>query len=352
MPTPKRVRIDTTMLQGAVSCVQGPEWIQPWRLPYEELALFPPQDGLVARAEMAAGVRLRFSTDSAVVGVVMVPGSAPVPVDVTIAGELVGSGVLPSGADRVLFEGLPAAAKEVEIWFGQTSVVRLCDVLIEEGASLSVPRDSRLRWITYGSSISHCGGAAGPARTWPAVAARLRGLSLTCLGFGGQCHIDPMVARLIRDLPADAISLKLGINVQGGSSLSPRTFAPAIIGMVRIIREKHPLIPLAVISPIISPPRETTPNAVGLSLSRMRVEVADAVKRLQDCGDGHVHYVDGLRLFDAAWVADCLPDQLHPNAEGYQRLGQRFVDVVVDPIFLACHATARGPGGRFVRSAP
>ena len=85
----------------------------------------------------------------------------------------------------------------------------------------------------------------------------------------------------------------------------------------------------------MSPPRETVPNAVGLSLQRVREAVAEAVRRLQDCGDSRVHYVDGLSLFDAAWVDACLPDQLHPNAEGYERLGERFVERVIDPIFMA-----------------
>jgi len=331
----KRLRIDSTMIQGAVSCLQGPEWIQPWRLPYADLALYPPEDGLGARAAMAAGVRLRVSTDSRCLGVSMVAGSAPVPVDLTCGEALLSSAVVASGSDRVLFEGLPEGDKVVEVWFGQTSVVKLCDLLIEESASLSVPRDGRRRWVTYGSSISHCGGAGSPARTWPAIAARRRDLHLTCLGYGGQCHIEPMLARLIRDLPADVISLKLGINVQGGASLSARTLVSAVVGMVTIIRERHPEVPMAVISPIVSPPRETVPNAVGLSLQRVREAVAEAVRRLQDCGDSRVHYVDGLSLFDATWVEACLPDQLHPNAEGYERLGERFVERVIDPIFMA-----------------
>ena len=33
--------------------------------------------------------------------------------------------------------------------------------------------------------------------------ARTHNLDLTCLGYGGQCHLDPIVASMIRDLPAD-----------------------------------------------------------------------------------------------------------------------------------------------------
>ena len=69
-----------------------------------------------------------------------------------------------------------------------------------------------------------------------------------------------MIARMIRDLPADFLSMKVGINIQGGNTLNERTFRAAIIGFVQIVREKHPDTPFAVISPIYSPPRETTPE--------------------------------------------------------------------------------------------
>ena len=56
------------------------------------------------------------------------------------------------------------------------------------------------------------------------VVARDQNFNLTCLGYGGQCHLDSMVARMIRDLPANFISMCLGINIQGASSLGPRAF--------------------------------------------------------------------------------------------------------------------------------
>jgi lysophospholipase L1-like esterase len=183
--------------------------------------------------------------------------------------------------------------------------------------------------VTYGSSITHCGSAHSPARTWPAVAARLRGLNVTSLGYGGQCHMDPLVAMMIRDLPADFISLKVGINMVGGS-VSPRTYRPLLTGMVRIIREKQPLTPIAVISPIISPPREETPGATGMTLRLMRQELETAVARLRECGDANVHYVDGLELFGPELVADYLPDLLHPNGDGYEIMGRNFADKVAD----------------------
>ncbi|MDH7570684.1 MAG: hypothetical protein QHJ73_13965, partial [Armatimonadota bacterium] len=45
---------------GAVSFEQRDDWVKPWRLPFHQARLFPsPDEGLLARAEMPAGVRVR-----------------------------------------------------------------------------------------------------------------------------------------------------------------------------------------------------------------------------------------------------------------------------------------------------
>ena len=59
-------------------------------------------------------------------------------------------------------------------------------------------------------------------------------MHLTSLGFGGQCHLDLFVAQTIRDLPADYISLKVGINIVNQNSLGRRAFASALHGFLDI----------------------------------------------------------------------------------------------------------------------
>ncbi len=87
-----------------------------------------------------------------------------------------------------------------------------------------------------------------------------------------------------------------------------------------------------VISPIISPSREEELNAVGLSLTKMRSEIEDAVARTADCGDANLHYFDGLQLFGDDLVQDYLPDQVRPNGDGYEIMGRNFSNVVFKKI--------------------
>lgn len=337
------VAVEKLFFEGAVSLEEGPGWIRAWRIPFEERGLFPPEDGVPWQAQKGSGVRLRFRTDSSHIGLDFLPvlpedGGQdevdPRRYDLTIDGELVGSKAVKHGDEQVVFENVPGDDRIVELWLNVHAPTRIRGLLLEPGAAAEAAPDDRPRWTTYGSSITNCRGAHSPARTWPAIVARRHGLNLTCLGLGGQCHLDPMAARLIRDLPADFISLKVGINVMGASSLSPRTFRPAIIGMVRLIREKHTDTPMVIISPLGSSPWESTLNEVGFTLQGMRAEVEDGYRRLVNAGDSRLVYVSGLDLFSEEDARNYSEDLVHPNGAGYELVGENFSRVVMSRIEL------------------
>ena len=186
-----------------------------------------------------------------------------------------------------------------------------------------------------------------PAETWPAVAARRLHFSLINMGFGGQCHLDPFVARSIRDLDAELISLKVGINIVNMDSLRERVFVPLLNGFLDTIRERHRTTPLVLCSPIYCPSAETQsgptiPNEDGkfitvegfdalrqgcLTLERIRTLIEEVVDVRKNQGDLNLYYMNGLELFGSS-DADDLPDDLHPNPAGYIRIGERFAEKV------------------------
>lgn len=314
---------------GALSLDTNTDGVMPWRIPHQDRTLYA--QALVERAAMPAGVRLVFRSNTTALSGTMNAWLERAPLDVLCNGERVAT---VDTADLCAFhvDGLPAMEKQIELWLPQFGEFRLSSLSIDDGATLSAPTpDNRPRWITYGSSITQCRTAASPTQTWPAIVAQQCDYDLTCLGFGGQCHLDTMIARVMRDRQADLLSMCVGINIYGGNTLNLRTFGPSIIGFVQIVREGHPNTPFVVMSPIFSPPREETPNAVGFTLKAMRIEVEAAVAALQAQGDHHLHYVDGTTIFGAA-AAHLLPDDLHPNADGYRLMGKNFVETVA-PLF-------------------
>jgi lysophospholipase L1-like esterase len=244
----------------------------------------------------------------------------------------------------VRFDGLGDGRKHVEVWLPQNASAMLREIRLAPGAAVAVPPPSdRPRWVHYGSSISHCLEADRPTGVWPVVAARRAGVDLTNLGLAGQCQLDQFAARTIRDLPADMISLKVGINLVNADSMRERTFVPAVHGLLDTIRDRHERTPILLISPIICPvaethPGPTVPNPAGvfdvvsrptalglgaLTLERIRqlLEVVVAQR-----ADPNLHSLHGHRLFGPDDVAD-LPDGLHPNPAGYLRMGERFHEI-------------------------
>ena len=316
--------------QGVVSVEKTRDALMPWRTPHDQHVLFP--EPLLERSAMPAGVRISFRSNTTYISGNIVEQRDSGMLDLCCNGEFIASYDL-RGKNSFVFENLSDKDKRIELWLPQFGRFQLRHLEIEEEASIAPYIDKRPKWTTYGSSITQCRSAASPTQTWPGIAARSKNFNLTCLGYGGQCHLDSMVARMIRDLPANYISMCLGINIQGASSLGQRAFRPAIIGAVQIIREKHTDIPIVLMSPIYCPNREENPNAVGFNLQKMREEVQAAANALQAYGDENLHYVSGLDVFGADFV-DLLPDNLHPDAEGYRVMGNNFVSVVADKYFV------------------
>ena len=315
------------MLEGHVSVEKTPDYIQPWRLPYDKLPLFAGEK-LLVRGGQLSGVRLRFKTDASRIKMVVEPEDKEKIFDLTIDGNIMQTFTLASGSQDIEFTGIRPGQKILEIWLHQASPLKI--KRLESDGTVEPVEDRRLKWTTYGSSITHCILAKSPCLTWPSAVSRSKQWNLTCLGYGASCLLEPMAAVMVRDIPSDFISLKMGINVYSANALSPRTFKSAVLSFIYIIREKQPDVPIAAISPIVSVPHEDGPNAVGMTLKMMREDIRDAVERFKSMGDKHIAYFSGLELLNESHVEKYLADAVHPNAAGYELLGKNFIRTVAD----------------------
>lgn len=315
--------------EGAVSIEHSRKWSQPWRIPFEDRDLY--FERLAARAAMPSGIRLVFRSNTTRVAGSITPMPEMPPMDLYIDGVLFQTAPM-ANQREFQFGALPEGDKLLELWLPQWEPFQLRGLKIDEGAELHKVQNTFPRWVTYGSSITHCRKAQSPSLTWPAIVARKSGLHLTSLGFAGECQADPMMARLIRDLPAQFISVSIGINIYGSTSMSARAFGAAVTGTVKTIRDGHAAIPLVMISPILSPPRESVPNAAGITLIMMREIMESSIDALKSHGDLNLHYVNGLDIFGPE-LAEFMPDNCHPSAEGYKIIAEKFMTLVVKKYF-------------------
>ncbi len=262
------------------------------------------------------------------------------------------------GPGGVVIPDLPARDKTLEIWLPYQEPTELIEIRSDAAVHPVPAAANALHWVHYGSSISHGYDALGASHTWPAVVARTasaqgRPVELTNLGFAGNAKLDPFAARTIRDLEAEFISLKLGINVVNGDSHSLRAFSPAVHGFLDILREgPHAQTPILVVSPLWCGIHEQTPGPVEaydqqdpagtlrryfratgdparvaqgrLNLEILRAEL-ERILLLRAESDPNLHFLSGLELYGAGDAeALPLPDSLHPSHEAHQLIGSRF----------------------------
>lgn len=367
------VPLDPASVHGAEELERTPRGLRPHRLPAWVRGQFPdPQ--LMMMEGQPSGVRLVLRTTARAVALVTHPTrlayrGADRPrgsVDLVVDGEPLGSERLDGGdviwadlqtgateleagpACTTRFDGLPAGEKLVEIWLPHNESVELVELRADAPVAPAEPTGPL--WVHHGSSISHGSNAASPTRIWPAVAARLGGVRLRNLGFGGSALVDPFMARTLRDAPADLISLKLGINVVNLDGMRLRTFVPAVHGFLDTIRDGHPTTPLVLASPIYSDIHEDTPGPGAVDPATLGTDhvrfvatgrpeevrqgkltlrvIRDALEQVvAGRDDPNLHYLDGLTLFGEPDAAEHpLPDGLHPDTETHRIIGERFAD--------------------------
>ena len=367
--------ITSALLQGCLETEQTQDGLLPHRLP--AWARVQSSDSQLAMVEaQPSGVRVVFRTRATRIELDTVPtkrvyaGAPPRPdgvYDLLVDGRLAGQGSVAGGntmtidmmngsmflepgpPGTVCFYGLESDLKDVEIWLPHDETTELVSLRTDAPVEPAEP-NRRRTWLHHGSSISHGSNATSPTGTWPAVAASLGGVTLHNLGLGGSALLDPFVARVLRDTPADLISIKIGINLVNTDLMRLRALGPAVHGYLDMIREGHPATPLLVVSPILCPIHEDTPGpaapdltelaqgrlafvatgdpdevAAGkLTLMSIRAELARIVDQ-RSVEDPHLFYLDGRRLYGDTDVDEFpLPDGLHPDATTHLRIGERF----------------------------
>lgn len=173
--------------------------------------------------------------------------------------------LIPGAPSVIRFADLPDRHKTVEIWLPHNEITEL--IALRSDRPLEASPISRPVWLHHGSSISHGSNAVRPTGTWPAVAAARADVELVNLGMGGAAMLDPFTARTMRDIPADLISVKIGINIVNADLMRVRAFGPAVHGFLDTIRDGHPTTPIIVVSAVHCPIHEHTPGPLAPDFS-------------------------------------------------------------------------------------
>lgn len=173
--------------------------------------------------------------------------------------------------------------------------------------------------VFFGDSITHFWGGepSGPAYGPEAWASLFKGLTVTNLGFGFD-YADNAYYRILNG-ELDGISPKvvlvnIGTNNLGHRHDSAEACAANVTALVRLIRERQPKAKILLLG--IYPRREPA----------LAEPIREVNRQLKPLADGrYVFYADpGSTLLGSDGLADpkAMRDTVHPNAEGYRRLGK------------------------------
>lgn len=372
---------------GAADFDTGPGYLSPRRLPaWTRLRLPAEMEHVVS---MPASVRIEFSTDADALELVVSTTtiSAPSREPATPTFELQINGrpaasvvaklshrihrelktgeplaLISSAPERIRFERLGRHMKNCQIWLPHNAIVDLHGMHLAKEAELRSFCGSSNVWLHYGSSISQGMEVTCPTRTWPEIAARMGDYTLRSFAFAGQCHLDPFVARAMAEMEAAFISIKTGVNIAAARSLNTRTFGAALHGFLDTLRDKHPVTPILLISPIhrahrrsgtqndhqkpsrlrrlqfnarkllgTQPPeRRVQWQSSVLTLESARNIIERIVRDRRSAGDHYLNHLDGLSLLGPE-NERLLLDGIHPSEAGHHLIGTRFGELVFTP---------------------
>lgn len=319
---------------GAVDSVVDAEGLRTYRLLSKYLPLTP--EPMIEAVQMPSGVRLSFQTDSPDIEIEIdvlpcgLSDSKVASMDLLVDGNPAQQWILkPRCVQTLRASEMGTQSKLLDIYLPTVAPVIIKAVRVGTDATV-VPDTRHLpRWITYGSSITHCGESDGPANTWAALVARRCGLDLINMGFGSNGMMDACAARSLAETPAERISLKLAVNALG-LHYNERTFVSAGLNMILTIRDQQPDTPILLVSPICFPDGEE-PDKPGLWLQRMRQLDEEIVERMQRYGDTNIAYLDGRQIFGPEDTHLFDESNIHPNAQAQYLIAERFSELVFGP---------------------
>lgn len=189
------------------------------------------------------------------------------------------------------------------------------------GGSIAPPAP-RPRWVVHGDSITEGWWSTRPAHSWPAVAGRTLGLDTVNLGYAGAARGEPAIAEQLSTLPADLITLAFGTNCWSGTPCSATLLYETTRAFVELVRQGHPDTPILLVSPVLRPDAERSPNRLGATLAELRTAMEEAVRDRRGGGPGYgsgdkrLVLLPGRDLLHPGQLAD----GLHPNDEGHAAL--------------------------------
>ncbi|WP_338702319.1 SGNH/GDSL hydrolase family protein [Streptomyces sp. Q6] len=192
------------------------------------------------------------------------------------------------------------------------------------GGGTLEPAAPKPRWLVYGDSVVEGWIASRPHLAWPAVAGRALGVEDVNLGYAGAARGELASAQQLASLDADLLTVAFGTNCWSRTPHSAPLLYETTRAFLTVLRAGHPHTPLLVVSPVIRPDAENTPNELGATLAELRSAIEDAARAAVRDGDKRLTLLPGGELL----APRHLVDGVHPGDEGHALLAHAVAETL------------------------
>ena len=323
--------------------LEGLNWHQPGGI----LRRIPEKSFVSARvnalADNTAGVMLRFRSDTTLVKIEVklkpwdetfnwhMPQSGSAGFDLYI-----GSGLTKifAGSTRCAFGSKEyemlmfktdqgGVMREYTLNFPLYSGVKSLKIGLSENAVIQPPtpwRDPR-PVVVYGTSIQQGGCASRPGMCHTNIMSRMLDRPFLNLGFSGAGNGEPEMAGLLAEIPDPAMYV-IDYDANAGALRLRETLPP----FIDIIREKHPEVPILLVSRLPMKNEFLTPTAYIPDRQKLTEIHLNELARRRKAGDRNIHFLDGSTLYGPD-PSECTVDGTHATD-----LGMYFIAKNMGPV--------------------
>ncbi len=173
--------------------------------------------------------------------------------------------------------------------------------------------------VMYGTSIMQGGCASRPGMAHTNILQRMLNTEVVNLGFSGNAHLDPAIARLMATKEAGVYV----IDVLPNNTI--KSLSEKLEPFYRILRDAHPDTPILLVeSPMY--PRTKIDASYRKGIVALNGALRDFYHRLQGEGDSKVYYFESANILDP----DCEGsiDGIHFTDIGFRHFAEHLAPVI------------------------
>lgn len=240
------------------------------------------------------------------------------------------SSVMPVDKDEYivpLFQSPNAVMRDFTIYFPLYSKVKFLEIALSAGAALlkPTPWENPSPVIVYGTSITQGGCVSRPGMLYSNILSRLLKRPVYNFGFSGSGKGEAQIASRLAEIKDPAMYI-----LDYDDNARPELLQKTLIPFIRILRQKHPLVPILALSTEPKSAEAFEPFDSDYA-SRERALYnqihEEAQKMFREQGDENIYFLDGRMLYGADFE-ECTVDGAHATDLGTYRTGHYLAPVV------------------------